>query len=256
MPIDLVGTDPAGPWLLVIAAFGAIALLYSSVGHAGATGYLAVMALAGIEPTVMRPTALVLNLIVGSIVTIRFASARQIALRQLLPLIATSIPAAALGATIALPTALYRPLVAIILVIAAARLAGLLPHQHASASERPLPLAGALAVGGLLGLLAGLTGTGGGVFLTPVLILGRWASPRRAAGLSGGFILANSAAGVAAAPTGLAALPSSLPLALVIVAIGGAAGAEIGARRLPTEAIRRLLAFILLIAAAKLALGV
>ena len=109
------------PWLIVIAAFGAIALLYSSVGHAGATGYLAIMAIAGIEPAVMRPTALVLNLVVGSIVTARFATARQIELRRLLPLVATSIPAAALGATIALPGALYRPLVAAILVVAAAR---------------------------------------------------------------------------------------------------------------------------------------
>ena len=86
--------------------FGLVAALYASVGHAGATGYLAIMALAGIAPQTMRPTALVLNLVVGGIVTLRFAAAKQIALRRLVPLIATSIPAAAFGATVTVPTAL------------------------------------------------------------------------------------------------------------------------------------------------------
>lgn len=244
--------DLSSPWPLITAVFGAVALLYSSVGHAGATGYLAVMAIAGIEPAVMRPTALVLNLVVGSIVTARFATARQIELRRLIPLVATSVPAAALGATVALPGAIYRPLVAAILMVAAARLAGLLAGREGDAHERRLPLAGSLTIGAVLGLFAGLTGTGGGVFLTPVLILGRWASPRRAAGLSGAFILANSAAGIAAASAGLALLPAGAPAALVVVAVGGAIGAELGARRLPTVGIRRLLALVLLIAAAKL----
>ena len=90
-----------------------------------------------------------------------------------------------------------------------------------------------------LGLLAGLTGTGGGVFLTPALILTGWATPRRAAGLSAAFILVNSAAGILAASSALVALPSELPLGLAAVAVGGAIGAELGARRLPIEAIRR-----------------
>lgn len=247
--------DFSSPWHLVIAGFGVVALLYASVGHAGATGYLAIMAIAGIEPTVMRPTALVLNLVVGAIVTTRFVIARHIELRRLAPLIVASIPAAALGASLTLPGALYRPLVAAILLVAAARLAGLLHQQNEITHERRLPAIAALAIGALLGLLAGLTGTGGGVFLTPVLILGRWAAPRRAAGLSGAFILVNSAAGVVAASQTLAALPPLLPLALPIVAIGGAVGAELGARRLATQSIRRLLALVLLIAAAKLLLA-
>lgn len=245
--------DPTAPWLALLVGFGAIALLYASVGHAGATGYLAVMAIAGVAPTVMRPTALILNLVVGAIVTVRFAFARQIELRRLLPLVVASVPAAALGASIALPNLLYRPLVAVILLIASARLAGLLPlRRNNNDSERQLPLHSALLIGATLGLLAGLTGTGGGVFLTPVLILGRWANPRRAAGLSGAFILANSAAGIVAASGTLASLPPLLPLAVPIVAIAGAIGAELGARRLPTQAIRRLLALVLLVAAAKL----
>lgn len=244
------------PWELLLPIFGLVALLYASVGHAGATGYLAIMALAGISPLVMRPTALVLNLVVGGIVTLRFAVAQQIDLRQLAPLIVTSIPAAAIGATAMLPGALYRPLVAVILIVAAARLAGLLqPRASTSRNERPMPIAAALGIGATLGLLAGLTGTGGGVFLTPVLILSGWATPRRAAGLSGAFILLNSAAGILAASSALGALPRELPLGLAAVAIGGAIGAEFGARRLPTEAIRRLLALVLLIAAAKLLLA-
>lgn len=244
------------PWELLLPIFGLVALLYASVGHAGATGYLAIMALAGVAPLTMRPTALVLNLVVGGIVTLRFAVARQIDLRRLAPLIVTSIPAAAIGATAMLPGALYRPLVAVILIVAAARLAGLLqPRASMSRNERPMPIAAALGIGATLGLLAGLTGTGGGVFLTPVLILSGWATPRRAAGLSGAFILLNSAAGILAASSALSTLPRELPLGLAAVAIGGVIGAELGARRLPTEAIRRLLALVLLIAAAKLLLA-
>ena len=243
------------PWELIVPIFGLVALLYASVAHAGATGYLAIMALAGVAPLTMRPTALVLNLVVGGIVTLRFAAAKQIDMRRLAPLIVTSIPAAAIGATAMLPGALYRPLVAVILVVAAARLAGLLqPRASTSSTEQPMPIAAALGVGATLGLLAGLTGTGGGVFLTPVLILSGWATPRRAAGLSGAFILLNSAAGIFATSSALGALPRELPLGLAAVAIGGVIGAELGARRLPTEAIRRLLALVLLIAAVKLLL--
>lgn len=252
--------DFSSPWLAILVGFGAIALLYASVGHAGATGYLAIMAIAGFAPAVMRPTALILNLVVGAIVTVRFSAARQIDLRRLVPLIVASIPAAALGASMTLPALAYRPLVAVILLVAAARLAGLLQPRSNEQSgdrsiERRLPIIGALMIGAVLGLLAGLTGTGGGVFLTPVLILGGWAAPRRAAGLSGAFILANSAAGVVAAPMALASLPPQLPVALPIVAIGGAVGAELGARRLPTQGIRRLLALVLLVAATKLLLA-
>ena len=232
-----------------------LAALYASVGHAGATGYLAIMALAGVSPPTMRPTALVLNLVVGGIVTMRFSAARQIDLRKLVPLVVASIPAAAIGATVVLPGALYRPLVAVILLVAAARLAGLLqPANGTAPSERSMSVAAGLGIGAALGLLAGLTGTGGGVFLTPLLILRGWSTPRMAAGLSAAFIVVNSAAGILAAPSTLTALPQALPLGLVAVALGGAIGAELGARRLPTAAIRRLLALVLLIAAAKLLL--
>ena len=142
----------------------------------------------------------------------------------------TSIPAAAFGATVTVPTALYRPLVAMVLVAAAVRLFGLRQQRdEALRNERPMPIAAALGVGAALGLLAGLTGTGGGVFLTPALILTGWATPRRAAGLSAAFILVNSAAGILAASSALVALPSELPLGLAAVAVGGAIGAELGA---------------------------
>ena len=244
------------PWELLVPAFGVVAALYASVGHAGATGYLAIMALAGVAPTTIRPTALVLNLVVGGIVTLRFAAARQIDVRTLAPLIVTSIPAAAIGATVNLPAVLYRPLVAVILLVASARLAGLLQAANGAAPVvRPMPIAAALAAGAALGLLAGLTGTGGGVVLTPALILAGWSTTRQAAGLSGAFIVVNSAAGILAAPSALSALPSALPLGLVSVALGGSIGAELGARRLPTESIRRLLALVLLIAAGKILLA-
>ena len=118
------------PWELLVPAFGLVAALYASVGHAGATGYLAIMALAGVSPPTMRPTALVLNLVVGGIVTMRFSAAKQIDLRRLMPLVVASIPAAAIGATVVLPGALYRPLVAVILLVAADRKSTRLNSSH------------------------------------------------------------------------------------------------------------------------------
>lgn len=235
--------------LLALLFFGA-ALLYSSVGHAGASAYLAAMALVGVSASTMRPTALVLNLFVATIVVVRFAGAGHLPWRSLLPLAAGSVPMAFLGGSIELPGEVYRPLVAIVLLAGAWRLA------TATATDddvRPnVPLLPGVLAGAAIGLLAGLTGTGGGIFLTPLLVLAAWTGTRDAAGLSGAFILVNSVAGLAGLMTGGLSLPPALPFWVAAVVAGGLIGSWLGAARFSILNLRRVLAFVLVLAAAKL----
>lgn len=236
--------------LILAALFFAAALLYASVGHAGASAYLAAMALVGLSPAVMRPTALVLNLFVASIVVFRFARAGHLQLRALAPFVIGSVPFAFLGGTISLPPEIYRPLVAIVLLGGALRLA---TSGGASTEDRShVPWLPGIAAGAVIGLLAGLTGTGGGIFLTPLMVLAGWTGTRLAAGTSGAFILANSLAGLAGLIGTAQPLPAALPLWIAVVVAGGAIGAWLGSQRLTILSLRRVLAFVLLLAAAKL----
>jgi uncharacterized protein len=236
--------------LILAGLFFAAALLYASVGHAGASAYLAAMALVGLAPEVMRPTALTLNLFVASVVVVRFARAGHLPWRQLLPLVIGSIPAAFVGGMIDLPGELYRPLVAIVLLAGAWRLATARITDGDAASG--IPFVAGVAAGAAIGMLAGLTGTGGGIFLTPLLVLAAWTGTREAAGLSGAFILANSVSGLAGLLTGGVTLPPALPLWVGAVFTGGLIGSWLGAARFSILGLRRVLAAVLVLAAAKL----
>jgi uncharacterized membrane protein YfcA len=236
--------------LLLTALFFAAALLYASVGHAGASAYLAAMALVGVAATTMRPTALVLNLFVASIVVVRFSRAGHLPWRSLMPLAAGSIPMAFLGGSIALPGEIYRPLVAVVLLAGAWRLAA--AATTPDDTGRGVPLLAGVAAGAGIGLLAGLTGTGGGIFLTPLLVLAAWTGTRDAAGLSGAFILLNSVAGLVGLLTGGVTLPQAIPLWVAAVVAGGLIGSSLGAARFSILNLRRALGFVLVLAAAKL----
>jgi uncharacterized membrane protein YfcA len=241
----------SGEALILAVLFFAAAVLYSSVGHAGASAYLAAMALVDVAPETMRPTALVLNLFVATIVIVRFARAGHLPWRNLVPLAAGSIPAAFLGGSIDLPGEIYRPLVALVLVAGAVRLA---TAQTATGDgDRPrVPVIPGVVAGATIGLLAGLTGTGGGIFLTPLLVLAAWTGTRDAAGLSGAFILVNSVAGLAGLLTGGLSLPPGIPLWIGSVAAGGLIGSWLGAARFSILNLRRALALVLMLAAGKL----
>jgi uncharacterized membrane protein YfcA len=237
--------------LLLAVLFFAAAALYSSVGHAGASAYLAAMALVGVSASTMRPTALVLNLFVATIVILRFARAGHLPWRYLVPLAAGSVPMAFLGGSIDLPGEVYRLLVAVVLLAGAWRLA---TATAASNDEvRPgVPLLPGVLAGAAIGLLAGLTGTGGGIFLTPLLVLAAWTGTRDAAGLSGAFILVNSVAGLAGLVTDGVSLPPALPFWVAAVVAGGLIGSWLGAARFSILNLRRALVFVLVLAAAKL----
>jgi uncharacterized protein len=237
--------------LVLAVLFGAAAILYGMVGHAGASAYLAAMALLAVGPQTMRPTALVLNILVASIVTLRFGRAGFVRPMSALPFLAGSVPAAFLGGLLVLPASLYKPLVGGVLLVAAARF-GVTAGQAAEEFAPRVPWVWGALSGAVIGLLAGLTGTGGGIFLTPLMIAAGWAGTRFAAGTSALFILANSVAGLAGNLGSAGALPPFVPLWLGVVAVGGAVGSELGSRRLPAPWLRRALAAVLLVAGLKL----
>ena len=237
--------------LILAALFGVAAVLYGMVGHAGASAYLAIMALVGVTPGVMRPTALVLNILVAGIVSLRFARAGFVRPMAVLPFLAGSIPAAFVGGALTLPADIYRPLVGAVLIFAAFRFGVTAARAGEEFAPRP-PVVGAVLSGAVIGVLAGLTGTGGGIFLTPLMLAAGWAGTRFAAGTSAIFILANSISGLAGNVASVGNVPDSIPIWLAAVAVGGVIGAELGSRRLPAPWLRRGLALVLLVAGLKL----
>ena len=240
--------------LLTVLIF-LVALLYSSVGHAGATGYLAAMALVGLAPQVMKPSALVLNIFVATIGTVSFYRAGCFSRQLFFPLALDSIPMAFVGGSSSLPAPLYNKVVGVILLLAAVRL--VLPQPPTRVASMGAParriwlLVGPVC-GALIGWLAGLTGTGGGVFLTPLLLLAGWADPRRAAGVSVAFILVNSIAGLLGHLSRVDSLPAPLVYWLLAAVVGGTIGSGLGSKRLGNVTIRRLLSLVILIAGLKL----
>jgi uncharacterized membrane protein YfcA len=236
---------------LLAALILAAALLYSSVGHAGASGYLAAMALFGLAPEVMKPTALGLNILVATIAFTKFYRVGAFSWRVFWPLALSSAPLAYIGGLLHLPGHVYKPLVGVVLLFAAWRMWSAdtaLPERQAAPPRLPV----VLACGAALGLLSGLTGVGGGIFLSPLLVFLRWAEIRVVSGVAAGFILLNSIAGFVGVLSSLPALPPALPLWAVAAVAGGYVGAELGSRRLATPILRRLLALVLVIAGLKM----
>lgn len=239
-----------GPIVLPLAIF-AMALLYSSVGHAGASGYLAAMALFGVSALVMKPAALTLNILVATIATVQFYRSGSFSWKIFLPFAVASVPLAFIGGMMTLPTTVYKYVVGLVLLFAAYRL---FRYAQATAvnSLRQLPVYLALLFGGLIGLLSGLTGVGGGIFLSPLLLFMRWAEMRETAGVSAAFILVNSIAGLLGNYASTWVLPSVVFVWGVAAVAGGLIGSELGRRHLARNTMRRLLAVVLVIAGLKL----
>ena len=237
----------------IALAMAVAAALYSSVGHGGASAYLAIMALAGLAPETMRPTALALNLIVAGWGTFNFARSGLVNWRLLAAFAATAMPAAFVGGMVRIPPDLYRPLVGLVLLAAAVRLFWQ-PERLAARPTRMPPLAVSLPAGAALGLLAGLTGTGGGIFLSPLIILFGWEDARRTSGVAAAFILVNSAAGLLGNAAGMRHLPPELPVLAAAVAIGALLGTWLGVSRLPRRRLLQALGVVLVIAGLKLLL--
>ncbi len=240
----------SAPEFAVLCALVLVAaLLYSSGGHAGASAYLAIMALFAVAPAIMRPTALVMNIAVATIGSARFVRARAVPWHLLRPLCLGSIPAAFIGGRIRLSPGTYLLILGAALLVAAFFL-WLRPRAPV---VRTLPgSAWLVAIGSALGFLAGLTGIGGGIFLSPLLILSGWEEPRRTSGAAAVFILVNSVLGLLGQLASLPSLPRQAPLLAMMAVAGGLVGSWLGVNRLRPLALRRVHAVVLLTSGAKL----
>lgn len=249
-PMDMQTT------LLLCGLFFVVAALYTTVGHAGASGYLAMMALIGLAPASMRPTALVLNILVAALTVYRFRKARFFSWQGLWPFLLGSVPLAAVGGMRSLATGMYYTLVGSVLLFAAAYITWRALTSPRTIEEhvirvKPLP---AIAMGAGIGFVSGLTGTGGGIFLSPLLLLLSWAGPKTTAGISAPFIMVNSIVALAAGWHATKALPSELPWLALAALAGALIGTWAGLRWLKQKALLITLALVMTLAAAKLLL--
>ncbi|MEO7634520.1 MAG: sulfite exporter TauE/SafE family protein [Sphingomicrobium sp.] len=242
--------DPATVAALALL-FALGAALSSSVGHGGASAYIAAMALCSVAPQTMKPTALALNLLVAGFGAWRYWRAGLTNWKLLAAFAVSATPAALIGGAIELPALYYKPLVGGLLWLAAARLL----WQPTALAEREVnapSLAVTVPAGAVIGLLAGLTGTGGGIFLSPLIILNAWEEPRRTSGVVAGFIVLNSAAGLAGNFASIGQLPAELPWFLAAVLGGALIGTWLGVERLPRALLLRTLGVVLTVAGGKL----
>ena len=235
--------------ILLVAGVFVIAVLYSSVGHAGASGYIAVMSLLSMAPDVIKPTALSLNILVASIATWQFYRAGYFSWALFWPFAVLAVPFAFVGGHLNLPTHLFKMLLGVVLLYSALRFF-IQSKQVLQIHEPPRTLA--LASGAGIGFLSGLTGTGGGIFLTPLLLFMGWADAKRAAAVSALFVLVNSVSGLAGNISATKSLPPFIIPLLVAAALGGSLGSYFGSRRVQSATIKRLLAIVLMIAGLKL----
>ncbi len=224
-----------------------IAALYASVGQAGASGYLAAMGLFQPSPAVMKITALSLNLLVASIGTYQFWYSGHLSFRTFYPFGVLGIPFSFLGGAVQLPAGFYYQAVGVILLLSGVQM--FRSARRKADAQKPAPdyppFVPALLAGATIGFVSGTTGTGGGVFLAPVILSMNWVSVRRTAAVTAAYNLLNSAAALVGAYGILGSIPRDLPVWLVAVGVGGAMGSFVGSRLLPDTALRHILALIL-----------
>ena len=240
--------DPSILAYLILCIF-IVAVLYSCVGHGGASGYIATMTLLGLSPMVIKPTALMLNILVSAIASIQFYRAGYFRWSVFWRFALTSIPFAYIGGYYVLPAYTYKYIIVFILWFSAVQL---FVRPVMETNKRQLPsTACTLFMGAVLGLLSGLMGVGGGIFLRPLLILMGWAGNKETAAVSAFFVLVNSCSGLLGFVSADHIIPSyALTLALAAVS-GGFVGSYLGSRQLPVLGVQRILSFILVIAGYK-----
>lgn len=232
-----------------MGAFFLVALLYSSVGHGGASGYIALLTLAGFAAAEIRPFVLVLNIMVSLLAFYQFFKAGYFRFALTWPFVVSGIPLSFVAGSLQLKSSIISLLLAVVLIFSAIRFFWKPETQEI---ERPLSISWALFFGGLFGFFAGITGTGGGIFLTPLLILSRWAIPKKAAATSALFILLNSAAGLGGYFWSGGDMELIQVEWIIAAYLGGLIGATLGSRFLSPRILQWLLAFVLLLAAVKL----
>ena len=230
-----------------------VAVIYSSVGHGGASGYLAIMALSGFSPESMKPTALTLNILVSGICMYRYISVGYFSWKIFLPFALVSTPFAFWGGGFSLPDIYYKPLVGLIMWYAAFHIFIMTKFPENNSNEIKNPNGMSVIGGGAgIGFLSGLTGVGGGIFLSPLLVLMHWSDIRSVSGVAAAFILVNSCAGLAGHVSAMHYIPPALPYWAIVVAIGAMVGTELGTRYFSKLEIRYALAIVLILAGFKM----
>jgi uncharacterized membrane protein YfcA len=242
---------PVSETLTIATLFFLGAALYASVGHGGASSYLAVMGLFSLAPDVMKPTALALNILVASVATFKFYRAGLFSWRLFWPFVVASIPAAFVGGAVMLPTRWYKIVVGVVLLYAAVWMFRSALRPISKATHSP-PLWAAVLAGLAIGFLSGLTGVGGGIFLSPLLLSMGWAETRATSGVTAPFILVNSIAGLLGHIASVSQLPPNVPVWGAAALIGGWIGASYGSKRAPVPVLRQLLSLVLVVAGVKL----
>ena len=236
--------------VLFYALLFMVAFLYASVGHGGASGYLALMAIFSIAPEVMKPTALLLNLFVSLTSFIQFYRGKHFNFKLFLPFALSSVPMAYVGGRITLDTFVYKRILGILLLVPIVRF---LFFGNLSPAEIKKPnMILSLFIGAAIGLLSGMIGIGGGILLSPALLLLKWANMKQAAAISALFIFVNSLAGLAGQLTKGIHFSADMYAYVGIAFVGGICGAYFGSLRFNQSVLRYLLALVLMVAAYKL----
>jgi uncharacterized membrane protein YfcA len=228
---------------------GIMAFLYASVGHGGASGYLALMAIFGTSPVLMKSSALILNVFVSIVAFIQYYRAGYFRWNLFWPFAIASIPLSYVGATLPITDSLYKKLLAVALAIAIARM---LFQPVEKSEQKYIPLAGALGIGAVIGLLSGMLGIGGGIILSPVILLLGWGKVKETAAVSALFIFVNSMSGLYGLFQKGFEPNVQLSTWLIAALIGGFIGAYQGSFKFNLQTLRYILASVLLIAVAKL----
>jgi uncharacterized membrane protein YfcA len=238
--------------ILTAILFLSVAFFYASVGHGGASGYLALMALLSFAPVTMRPTALLLNVAVSLVAFIQYFRKGHFLYDLFWPLALGSIPAAFLGGLVTMDDVVYKKLLGVLLLLPVVRLAGF--KMLSPAGKEEINFGTAVLLGASIGFVSGMIGIGGGILLSPLILLIKWADIRQAAAVSALFIFVNSLAGFGGLLIGGFEYDARITYLLLLALIGGTAGSYLGSHRFNTVTLNRLLATVLLIASIKLIL--
>jgi len=241
------------PDLLLLLLLLAVSFFYSSIGHGGASGYIAVFTLLNLSVAVVRPSALLLNVFVSGISFFLYYKAGHFKWKLFYPFALLSVPMAYAGSFIELDDTWYKRIVGVCLVVAVLRIIGFLDPKEAK-PDREIPLAAGLLIGGALGFLSGMIGIGGGIILSPIILLFRWGTLKETAAVSALFIVVNSLAGILGLINQKVNWPVEITFWIPVVVVGGFAGAYWGSRHAGNIALKYVLSLVLFFAALKLIL--
>ncbi|NCP45383.1 MAG: sulfite exporter TauE/SafE family protein [Flavobacteriales bacterium] len=227
-----------------------VAFMYAAVGHGGASGYLALMALFGFAPETMKPTALLLNLFVAAISFIHYAKSGYFNKKLFLSFAIASIPLAFVGGLIEVDASIYKKVLAVLLIFAILKMLNVFGKE--SDTIKDVKVWQGLSIGGIIGFFSGLIGIGGGIILSPIILLMKWGKMKEAAAVSALFIWVNSAAAMGGQLSSGVKIDAQAFLLVGIAVIGGFLGGYLGSKKFNNQGLRYMLAFVLLIACVKL----